>query len=63
LLPHFQRWCAEGLMTAHVHQGQWENLGTVAEFTDLNQRLYVNSHVSPHLNPHPNSPVNSLLVP
>jgi N-acetyl-alpha-D-muramate 1-phosphate uridylyltransferase len=49
LLPHYKRWCAEGLLTAHVHQGQWENLGTVAEFNDLNRRLHVNSLLVPTL--------------
>lgn len=47
LLPHFQRWCAEGLLTANVHHGEWENLGTVAEFTDLNRRMHVNSLIVP----------------
>jgi N-acetyl-alpha-D-muramate 1-phosphate uridylyltransferase len=49
LLPHFRRWCADNLLTANVHRGQWENLGTVAQFTDLNRRLHVNSSLVPSL--------------
>jgi MurNAc alpha-1-phosphate uridylyltransferase len=42
LLPHFRRWSEQGLMTGAVHEGVWENLGTVQEFENLVRRMDVN---------------------